>query len=114
MAQGNLFGALNISSGIPGAFTREHAEIADEVADLLAVAIQQSRLFHKVKRHTFELESMAVFYQDLRQAPGRPEISEVVVRHTARILECEFVALLEHDAAGEFFSVPPLPSRPSS
>ena len=105
MAQGALIGALNIASGTPGAFTREHAEIATEVADLLAVAIQQTRLFHRVRRHTFELESMATFYQDLRTAPGRREISEVVVRHTAKILQCEFVALLQFEPENESFTV---------
>jgi putative nucleotidyltransferase with HDIG domain len=105
LSQGALIGALNIASGIPGAFTREHADIATEVADLLAVAFEQERLFHQVQRHTFELESIAAFYQDLRPAPGRHEISEVVVRHTARILHCEYVALLEYDAASENFAI---------
>jgi PAS domain S-box-containing protein len=105
MSRSALIGALTIGSGIPAAFTREHSEIAAEVADLLAVAIQQARLFHQVRRHTFELESVAAFYQDLRQAPGRQEISEVVVRHTAKILQCEFVTLFEFDPANESFSV---------
>jgi PAS domain S-box-containing protein/putative nucleotidyltransferase with HDIG domain len=105
LSQGKLIGALNIASGTPGAFTREHADIAAEVGDLLAVGIQQARLFNQVRRHTFELESIAAFYQDLRQAPGRHEISEVVVRHTGRILQCESVALLAYDSAGESFSV---------
>jgi PAS domain S-box-containing protein/putative nucleotidyltransferase with HDIG domain len=105
LSQGILIGALNIGSGIPGAFTREHAEIAAEVGDLLAVGIQQSRLFTQVRRHTFELESVAAFYQDLRLAPGRREICEVVVRHTAKILKSDYVALLEYDPAGESFSV---------
>jgi GAF domain-containing protein len=43
--QGELFGALNLGAAAPGAFTAEHCEIAREVADLIAVAIQQSRLF---------------------------------------------------------------------
>jgi PAS domain S-box-containing protein/putative nucleotidyltransferase with HDIG domain len=105
MSRGALIGALTIGSGTSEAFTREHAEIAAEVADLLAVAIQQARLFHQVRRHTIELESVAAFYQDLRLAPSRREISEAVVRHTARILQSEFVALLEYDAVKKCFSV---------
>jgi PAS domain S-box-containing protein len=105
MAQGILIGALNITSGSPGAFTREHAEIATEVADLLAVAIQQARLFDQVRRHTFELESIAQFYQDLRLAAGRDDISKVVVRHIVKILRCEFVALLQYEPETESFHV---------
>jgi PAS domain S-box-containing protein/putative nucleotidyltransferase with HDIG domain len=105
MSQEALIGALTIASGNRGAFTREHADIAVEVADLLAVAFEQARLFHQVRRHSFELESVAEFYRDLRQAPGRREISDVVVRHTGRILQCESVALLEYDPAAESYSV---------
>ncbi|MGB7539323.1 MAG: PAS domain S-box protein [Anaerolineales bacterium] len=105
LSQGELIGALNIASGIPGAFTREHAEIGSEVADLLAVAIRQTRLFHQVRRHTFELESIAELNQDLRTTPRRAEIPGVIVRQTARILNCDSVVLLMADVRGEKFTV---------
>jgi PAS domain S-box-containing protein len=103
--QGDLLGALNIASGAPGVFAREHAEIATEVADLLAVAIRQARLFHQVRRHTFGLESMAALNQDLRLASDRAEIPAVVIRHAERILNCDFAALLVADSTGEHFLV---------
>jgi PAS domain S-box-containing protein len=104
-SHGELIGALHIASEAPGSFTREHAEIASEVADLLAVAIQQSRLFHQVRQHTFELEAIAALTEDLRAAAGSAEIPGVVIRHAERILRCDFAALLAADSSGEHFLV---------
>jgi PAS domain S-box-containing protein len=112
LAQGALIGILNIASGVPAAFTREHAEIASEVGDLLSVAIQQSRLFHQVRRHTIELESIAALNQDLRLSPGRAEIQEAILRHTAKMLDCTLVALLDWDPVSQTYlaerTTPPL------
>ncbi|MBN2085964.1 MAG: PAS domain S-box protein [Anaerolineales bacterium] len=105
LSQDELIGALTIASGIPGAFTREHAEIASEVADLLAVAIRQARLFHQVRRHTFELESIAGLNRELRLAPNRAEIPAIIVRQTAQILKCEAVALLMADTSGDNYTI---------
>jgi PAS domain S-box-containing protein/putative nucleotidyltransferase with HDIG domain len=105
LSQGELIGALNLASGVPGAFTREHAEIGSEVADLLAVAIRQARLFRQVRQHTFELESIAGLNRELRLAPSRAEIPAIIVRQTAQILKCEAVALLMADSSGENYTI---------
>jgi PAS domain S-box-containing protein len=102
--QGRLVGALNIASEVPGAFTREHAEIVQEVAGMLAVALQQARLLEQVRRHTFELESIAALNQDLRVAPSRKEIVAVLLRRISTMLRCEFAGLLATDpSTGELF-----------
>jgi PAS domain S-box-containing protein len=97
MYQGQLIGALNVASGVPGAFSREHAEIAQEVANLLAVALQQARLVEQVRRHTFELEAIATLNQDLRVAPSRQDIVAVLLRRVSSLLQCEFVGLMALD-----------------
>ena len=56
LAQGELIGALNLGSDRPGAFTDEHVDIAREVANSLAIAMQQAHLHEQVKRHAAELE----------------------------------------------------------
>jgi PAS domain S-box-containing protein len=101
ITQGELIGALNIGSGVPGAFTREHADIAGEVAGLLAVAIQQARLLEQVRRHAMELESIAALNHDLRLALTRQEMTEIITRHISKALQCEFVGLLSSDPATE-------------
>jgi PAS domain S-box-containing protein/putative nucleotidyltransferase with HDIG domain len=105
ISQDDLIGVLHIASGVPGAFTREHAEIASEIGDLLAVAIRQARLFRQVRRHSFELESIAKLNKDLRMTLARADIPGVVLRHTAQALGCDCVALLAVDPSGENYTV---------
>jgi signal transduction histidine kinase len=52
-----LIGSLNLAKDQPGPFAQEHLNIAREVADSLAIAIQQARLHHQVQRHAEELEA---------------------------------------------------------
>lgn len=56
LAGGELLGSLNLGKDRPGPFAPEQVEIAREVADQLAVAIQQGRLRETVERHARELE----------------------------------------------------------
>jgi PAS domain S-box-containing protein len=55
-AQGRLIGSLNLSSQQPHAFTPEQIEMSGEVADQLAIAIQQARFSEQIQRHAAELE----------------------------------------------------------
>jgi PAS domain S-box-containing protein len=58
--QEELIGSLNLTRDEPGAFEPEHLRIAREIADSLAIAIQQSRLHQQIKRHAEELEAKVV------------------------------------------------------
>ncbi|MGH7596568.1 MAG: sigma 54-interacting transcriptional regulator [bacterium] len=55
-AQGELIGALNLGAERPGRFSDEHIEIAQEVANSLAIAIRQARLYEQIEQHALELE----------------------------------------------------------
>jgi signal transduction histidine kinase len=59
-AQGDLIGTLNLGSEELAAFTSEHIDIAREVADQLAIAIQQARLHEQVQRYASELEQRII------------------------------------------------------
>ncbi len=56
VAQGTLIGSLNLGMADPGPLTSEEIEMARELADQLAVAIQQARLHERVQQHADELE----------------------------------------------------------
>jgi signal transduction histidine kinase len=56
LAHGELMGSLSLGADSPGALTAEHLEIAREVADGLAIAVQQARLHEQVRQHATELE----------------------------------------------------------
>ncbi|MCI0691779.1 sigma 54-interacting transcriptional regulator [candidate division KSB1 bacterium] len=55
-AQGELIGAFNVGAERPGRFSDEHIEIAQEVANSLAIAIRQARLYEQIEQHALELE----------------------------------------------------------
>ncbi len=56
IAETELFGELNLFSSQPAAFNPEYRDIAREVADQLAIAIQQARLREQLQRYAAELE----------------------------------------------------------
>jgi signal transduction histidine kinase len=56
VARGQLIGSLNLGTDMTDTFTSEHVDIAREVADPLALAIQQARLHEQVQHHAAELE----------------------------------------------------------
>lgn len=56
IAENDLIGELNLFSRQPAAFNSEYRDIAREVADQLAIAIQQNRLREQLQRYAAELE----------------------------------------------------------
>ncbi|MCK6626425.1 MAG: PAS domain-containing protein [Anaerolineae bacterium] len=56
VAKGKLIGGLSLGADTADAFTPEGVDIAREVADPLAVAIQQARLHEQIQRYAAELE----------------------------------------------------------
>lgn len=59
LAQGELIGGLNLGAYAPAAFTAEQVDIAREVADQLAVALRQARLFEQVQAGQKRLEALS-------------------------------------------------------
>ncbi len=56
MTHGELIGSLNLAAGARSAFTKDHIDIAQEVADQLAIAIYNAQLFTEVRRYATDLE----------------------------------------------------------
>jgi PAS domain S-box-containing protein len=83
IAHGNLLGSLNLGMDRPGELAPEQVSIVREVADHLAIGIQQASLREQVQRHTDELEAR-------------------VARRTAALQasEARFRALFEEAALG--------------
>jgi len=56
-AQDEFIGALSLASDRPAAFDQEHVGVAYQVADLLAIAIRQTRLYENLSRANTELHA---------------------------------------------------------
>ncbi|MBN2470977.1 MAG: PAS domain S-box protein [Anaerolineae bacterium] len=56
LVQGRLFGALNIGRDEPGTFSPEVLDIAYEVCNQVALALNQANLMAQIRRHATELE----------------------------------------------------------
>ncbi|HEY9830253.1 MAG TPA: PAS domain S-box protein [Stenomitos sp.] len=60
VAEGELIGELDVFARPVAAFTREHQEIVTEVANQLAIAIQQARLREQLQNYAAELEQRVI------------------------------------------------------
>jgi len=56
---GKIIGSLNIGTTTPNAYNEEYKKIASEVANSLAVAIQNARLIRTVKEHRTDLQRLS-------------------------------------------------------
>jgi PAS domain S-box-containing protein len=71
VAQGKLLGSLNLAATSPGAFATEHLQIAREVADQIAIALQQVQLFRSVSRHREELRTLTARLAEVEESERR-------------------------------------------
>ena len=90
-----LIGMLNLASNAPAIFQTEHVEIAQEIADSLAVAIQQMRLRRADQQRRQEAEAMRDVMSALASAANINQALEVIL---VRLRD-----LIPYDRAGIFF-----------
>ena len=68
IAKDKLIGSLNLGENIPSAFTAEHLQIAKELADIMAIAIEQARLF---KWNSLQSKQLRLLSSSLAEAEDR-------------------------------------------
>jgi PAS domain S-box-containing protein len=80
--QDKILGALNVGKAIPGAFDPDTVAIIREVGDMLAVAIQNARLFEETRQQTRQLASL---YDTALDLASTLDTSDLVNRLSAQI-----------------------------
>lgn len=89
-AAGVLLGVLNVGATQPGAFSGDHLAIVREVADQLALALQQAQLREQIVQHAADLE--------LRVAARTEELNRANAQLRARNEELKaFAYTVSHD-----------------
>jgi PAS domain S-box-containing protein len=94
ISQDELIGILNLTVTNPSLFTEESETIARQVADQLAIAIQQARLHEQVQRHAEELEQrvadrtreLLTMYEVMAIASEALDLETTLVRSLGRVL----------------------------
>jgi len=94
MVRGELIGAVNLGADRPGTFTPEHVDIAREVADQLAIAIQQARLHAEAVRRGEELAALLRATRTLMAGLDLDEILHRITEEAARITGTSHVKVL--------------------
>lgn len=82
-----LIGSLYLASEKPGTFDPEHVEVAHEVADQLAVAIQQTRLREQVQRHSAQLEALQRVTLDITAQLDLDTLLHTIIESALRLLD---------------------------
>lgn len=107
-ARGELIGSLYLGADSPGAFAPEHVDIAREVADILAIAIQQARLFEQSRQQANDLSLLYEIGQLFSSMLEQEAVFQEISRRCVESLDVDFalLRLIEDDwlvARGSFY-----------
>ncbi|MBL8056760.1 MAG: PAS domain S-box protein, partial [Anaerolineales bacterium] len=89
-----LVGSLILADGAAGRFSQSELDIAAEVVDELAVALQQARLLQAEMRRRQELEAIADVSAALRLATSSAAVAQILVAQAVALMHAEGGVLL--------------------
>lgn len=93
LAGNELIGTLNLASSSPHVFNSEHEQIAREVADSLAIAIQQASLQKADKQGRQEAEVMRDIMASLASAGNLNQTLEIILINLGNVISYDRAAL---------------------
>lgn len=87
IAQDTLIGALTLVDIQPDAFTESHVEVAAEVADQLAIAIQHARLIEDNRRRAEELDTLRRATLDISSQLDLKMLLTTLMKYVTELLD---------------------------
>ncbi len=107
-SQGDLIGSFNIGAEHEDDLTLTHMEIAQEVADQVAVAVQQAILFEADQRRLRESEAISKISQALNETLDLEEVFQLIAESAWQIIPAAdrtVIHLLDENQVLEPFTV---------
>lgn len=97
IVQAKVIGSFNISSHQEEIYSKDCADIAHEVSNSLAIAIENTRLIEVERSHNQELLTMTLVSAALRMAKTRAEISPIILDQLQRLFQANSTLLAKYD-----------------
>ena len=94
IVQGELIGTLNLGSEEPDAFTEEQIEIVREVANPLAIAIQQAQFREQLQRRVEELSSLNAVAFEISQSLDLDKILDTALARVFNMFAVDMAGIL--------------------
>jgi PAS domain S-box-containing protein len=84
---GDVLGVISVQSYSPNAFGEREQELLSTVADTVAIAIENARLYEAEKRRASQLTQIVKLGTDLATLRREAEVLDTLVRRVAEIME---------------------------
>lgn len=99
--KGRVIGVLAFDSRTPGRYRREHAEIAETIANHAAVAIENAQLYQETAQRLAELETLQTASLELIQSLDVRRVSQAIANGALRLLKATAVHLFSFDVEAD-------------
>jgi len=98
VVKGSAIGVLTFDSRTPARYRREHAEIAETIANHAAVAIENAQLYQEARQRVAELETLQAVSLEMIQSLDARRVSQAIADGALRLLAATVVHLFSFDA----------------
>jgi signal transduction histidine kinase/DNA-binding response OmpR family regulator len=102
---GAALGVITVTRQAPGAFTAHHIELLRTFADQAAIAIQNVRLFHELKRSVEELQALGDVGQAVSSTLDIDTVLATIITHAVQLSKADAGGTIyEYNEATEAFA----------
>ncbi len=101
VSRGQVLGALTVQSEQESAFSREDIIVLQTMADQLAIAIENARLYQQAHRRASELAALVEIDRDISASLELQTVLERIATHALRLLDADDSEVYLQEADGQ-------------